>query len=157
MLAFICGFIGLLLIYIEFFLPGGIAATVGGFSLLVSAVLFAKDHNFVFTSSYVVFLILLVFGVCKIGIWQFRRYRKSNTIYSEMTQEGFKAAVFDEVLLGKVGICKSDLKPSGYIEILDKQYQALSQSGYLNKQTPIIVIGGEGGHLIVKKHNTEIL
>ena len=157
MLAFICALFGLVLVYIEFFLPGAVAATLGGSLLLLSIIFFASGHYFVFVVSYVVFLLLLVIGVCKLGMWQIRRFKEKNALYSEMTQQGFKAVNFDEVLVGQVGICTSDLKPSGFIEIRDKRHQALSQSGYLTKDTSIIVIGGEGAHLIVRKHNLEIL
>ncbi|MHB1277165.1 MAG: NfeD family protein [Bacteroidia bacterium] len=53
-------------------------------------------------------------------------------------------------LEGKEGICTNDLKPSGYVEIEGKEWEAKSMDGYINKGTRIRVVGKESWQLLVE-------
>ena len=57
--------------------------------------------------------------------------------------------------MGKEGTVAANLKPAGHVSIEGKRYQAVSRMGYLDLGTKITVIGGEGGHLIVKKTDSQ--
>ena len=62
---------------------------------------------------------------------------------------------FDAALVGRQGKALSDLKPSGHIMLGQDRHQAVSQAGYIEKGTPIEVIGGRGAYLIVKRVKEE--
>jgi membrane-bound ClpP family serine protease len=54
-------------------------------------------------------------------------------------------------MIGEVGVVVSNLKPSGHIKIHNRRYQAVSQSGYVEAETEVEVIGGRGAYLIVRE------
>jgi membrane-bound ClpP family serine protease len=140
--------VGFVMIFAEFFLPGGLMGLVGGLFCLVGLVLFAVGSPSIplTIGVFVVTIVALFF----LGRFALKRVRKSR-VYLSTDQQGYKASKFAEDLMGKEGEVLADLKPSGHIRIDGKRYQAVSRMGYLEKGTKIVVIGGEGAHLIVKK------
>ena len=151
MIPFLLLAVGVLLIFLEFYTPGGVLAVVGVLFLLSALT------SFLGTSPTVVgivsFVGLMVASLAFVIWFALRRIRKSssqNTFYLGQDQEGFISTEFDKNLIGKQGITLSDLGPSGFVLIEGKRYQASCRNSYLDKGTPVTVIGGEGGCLIVK-------
>ncbi len=143
--------IGLLLIYLEFFVPGGVAAFIGSFFLITSVVWFAfLTVNLKYSLSYLFVIICIAIAVCRLALWHIRSSAKYNSLYSDEDQEGYIATSFNQELVGKTGICASNLKPSGSIFIEGMQEQAMAETGFIEKGTEVKVIGGQGSHLIVK-------
>ena len=143
--------LGLILIFLEFYLPGAIMGTIGGLLVVTSIIVFAVQGG------SPIEIILFVIGasvavgfLIKFALWRIPRTKSQYSIYSDKDQEGYLASEFDSTAIGKTGIVSSDLKPGGYIIIEGKQQAANSQSGYLVKGTEVVVIGGEGDSLIVK-------
>ncbi|CCB91728.1 putative membrane-bound serine protease [Waddlia chondrophila 2032/99] len=154
MLPFIWLAIGLLLIFLEFFLPGGVMGTLGALAVVASIVIFALQTDSValvilYTLGCVVLFILLF----RFALWRIRHGEPSKTIYADDAQEGFIASQYDKSLIGKMGIVDTDLKPGGHIIVEEKRHPAISLSGYISKGEKVEVISGEGESLIVKKEN----
>lgn len=149
--AYVLAALGFLMIFLEFFLPGGILGSTGAIFLIASIVIFA-----LYTKSGIA-LFLFILGIAALAafmIWftlQRIKMGKIKGIFLNSVQEGYLASEWEKELVGKDGIALSDLKPSGHILVNEKRYQAVSKTGYLEKGTKIIVIGGEGAHLIVKE------
>lgn len=148
-------FLGLLLILIEFYLPGAIMGTLGGIALLASIFLLAQTQAWwivlLFTSVVIISVILLV----RFALWRIVHAKPGQSIYLREDQEGYQASSFDEATIGKVGLVMSDLKPGGYIIIDGKQHQAISLTGYVVKDEKVIVVRGQEESLIVKSITKE--
>ena len=143
----ILGATGLLLIFLEFFLPGVVMAVGGGLLLLASLYFFHMEHPgsplfFV----YFIGLTGLVYCVVRFAMW-----RVKATIRSAADQEGFIAVSYPKEMVGKTGSAITDLRPCGHILIEGQCFQAVAKTGYINKNRPIEVLGGEGSHLIVNE------
>jgi len=144
--------LGLLLILIEFYLPGAVMGIAGGILIIVSIILFASQSGSALWVTLYVIAVAVSLGVLiKFALWRIRTARPNRSIYSNKHQEGFVASGFDKSTIGKSGVVLSDLKPGGYILIEGKQHQAISLTGYITKGTEVIVIGGEAESLIVKQ------
>lgn len=143
--------IGLALIYVEFFVPGAVFAVLGGILIVGSIALFATQTSVLATSLLVLASIMGIWGVIRFALWSIRTAKPKSSIFSDDQQAGYKAQGFDEALIGKEGSVVTDLKPSGRIEVHGKEYQAVSQSGYLTSGKKIIVVSGEENTLIVKQ------
>lgn len=151
MVPFILLAVGLLLIFLEFFLPGGIMGTIGALVVLGSIVLFAMETDsgllvVLFTTASILAVVLLF----RFALWRIKHGEAGSTIYSDDAQEGYVASAFDETVIGKIGLVSSDLKPGGHILIEDKRHSAISLSGYITKGEKVKVVGGEGVSLTVK-------
>ncbi|MGE5196381.1 MAG: NfeD family protein [Anaerolineae bacterium] len=138
---------GLLLIYLEFFLPGGVFAVAGGAFLIISAlVFFSGSHSLVIAIFYLLALTCLTILTCRLALWHLRKSRK---FYLKEDQEGFKASSCKSEMIGKIAEVLTDLKPSGHILVEGEEWQAVSQSGYISKGASVEIVGLEGAHYIV--------
>lgn len=148
--------VGLVLIYLEFYLPGIVMGTAGALMIIGSIFLFVIQHDSPLAIIlYFLACIGLVAAVIKFALWRIPRAKKEYSIYSHGAQNGYQASSFDAAAIGKTGIVLSDLKPGGYIMIEGTQHQAISESGYIPQGEEVIVIRGEGESLIVKSVTKE--
>lgn len=90
----------------------------------------------------------LIVGCVLIGLIARRMVRK---FVLTSDQQGFQASTYDTDLIGKEGMAFSDLKPSGHIMVEERLVQALSETGYIVKGIPIVIVGGKGANFIVKQ------
>lgn len=153
---FIAFAIGMLFIFLEFYVPGAILGTIGAIILFVSIILFANaTESAGATLLYVVVMVGLLALLIRYTLWRIPRVKSKYSIYLHGDQEGYQASHYDVTAIGKKGIVISDLKPGGYINIEGKKYQAISQSGYIAKGAEVIVIGGAEESLNVKLSKKE--
>lgn len=145
LIAILLGFIGLLFIYLEFYLPGGIMAVIGAM-VGFAGVLLAFQANYLAGFVYVLFEIAAV----SVVIWMALKGVRKSGLCLTSDQEGYTSSSFDASLVGMDGEVIVDLKPSGYVLVKGIRCQALSEGEYVKKGTRIKVIDGEGAHLIVR-------
>jgi len=148
---------GLLALFLEFFLPGGILALMGSVLILAGIVVFIQA-----TTSWVALLLFflatsfgIIFTVVS-ALRYLRRGAKYRTFFQDDAQEGYIGASFDETLIGKEAVADSDFRPSGVIVIAKQRVQAVAKTGYIEKGTRVMIIGGEGAHLIIEKIEEKI-
>ncbi|MEM6362643.1 MAG: NfeD family protein, partial [Bacteroidota bacterium] len=77
----------------------------------------------------------------------FSRFTLSDTMQKE---EGYISSFYKDDLVGKEGIAKTILRPSGKIIIDGELYDAYTRGNYLNKGDKVIVTSAEGTSLKVK-------
>lgn len=148
---FLLWFVGLVLVFLEFYLPGAVMGVCGGLLIFISVLIFAQQSaSGLATFLYILGVISSIALAIRFALWKIPRTRSDYSIYSDKDQEGYIASGYDKSAIGKTGTVLSDLKPGGYILIEGTQHQALSQSGYIVKGSQVKVIGGEGESLIVK-------
>lgn len=151
MMAFILLALGLLLILIEFYVPGAVMGIAGGVLIAISIYVYTAQAESVWAIVLYLFVTAVSIGaVIKFAIWSITTAKPEHSIYSNASQEGYIASHFDSSAIGKTGTVLSDLKPGGYIRIDGKQHQAISQTGYIPKGSEVLVTGGQEESLIVK-------
>lgn len=145
LIAVLLGLVGLLFIYLEFYLPGGIMAVIGAM-MGFAGVLLALNFSYIAGFVYGLFEIAAVIFVIRMAIQSVRKHGLCLT----SDQEGYTSSTFDASLVGMDGEVIMDLKPSGYVLVKGLRCQAVSEGEYLKKGTRIKVVDGEGAHLIVR-------
>lgn len=154
MLPFILLAAGLLLIFFEFFLPGGILGSIGAVVVIASIVVFALQFDsLMLIVLYTLGSIVLVGLLFRFALWRIRHGEPGKTIYSDDAQEGYFASSYDKSAIGKTGVVDTDLRPGGHIIVDGIRHSAISLSGYIPKGEKIKVTGGQGESLTVKKEN----
>lgn len=152
MVPFLLVFFGLLLIFIEFYLPGGVVGAIGGILIFAGIVLFGmQNHSPLAVFLFIIITLFLVGVLIRFALWRIPRANPNRSIYLTGDQTGYYASSFDKSAIGAIGMVTSDLKPGGHIMIDGKVHQAISISGYIQKGTRVKVIRGEGESLVVKK------
>ena len=149
---FVLLIIGLLLLFLEFFVPGAVFGILGGIAIAASLFYFAiENHSPWELLLYFLAVGILLFYLVKFTLWRIRKTNPKHTLYSDADQKGFVASTFDRTTIGKQGIVLTDLKPGGYILVGNKKYQAISLSGYISKGSDVEVIAGQEESLLVKQ------
>ena len=151
MFPYILLFLGLLFIWIEFYVPGG-AMAIAGVLFLFAAVIsaFMSSASLLEICIFVLLTLVSVIAVIRLAIWRIKKSGKSNTFFLSRDQEGYLASKFDETMIGKKGMTLTDLGPAGYVLIDGKRYAALCRGPYVDKGVEVVVLGGEVAHLVVK-------
>lgn len=151
MMPFILWVLGLFFIFLEFYTPGAIMATIGAILLVSSFAIFVSQvASPIFVILFAFAMMLSVGFVIKFALWKIPRTRSDYSIYSKNDQHGYRASSFDVNAIGKEGIASTDLRPSGYITIDGVKHAAISQNGYVLKGDCVLVIEGDGETLIVQ-------
>lgn len=143
------GLLGLVLIYLEFFVPGGILGVLGGIAFLLSCVLFVWEAGETWYSVvFVLALIVLLVLVIRLTLW---KLKQKPAMFAREEQSGYVASSYDKELIGKEGEALTDLKPSGHVMVEGERHQAVSESSYIKKGEPVKVVGGEGARIICRR------
>jgi membrane-bound ClpP family serine protease len=145
---------GIILIFLEFFLPGAVLAVIGTLALLISLGLCFAHYSVLWGLAYLVLLSVVLFLTCRFALWYLKKSQGKSHFYHGEDQEGYTASSFDQSLIGKEGIVSTELKPAGHILVEGKRYQALSESGFISKGITVLILGGKGSHLIVKERKS---
>jgi len=163
-IAFIAGI--LLLLAELFIIPGFGVAGVLGILFMILGLTFALVDNthvdfsfdglqqleepFLLVSiSIVIAVLLLLWITSKIGQEKGLLWKLALTS-SQMKEDGFVGVPPEiEAIVGKTGVTVTILKPSGKVRIDDKNYDAMSEIGYLEPETPVVVVRYEAGQIYV--------
>lgn len=151
MLISLFAILGLIFIFFEFFLIGAVFAVLGSLFIVLSLVLFFLSNPITFSLIYLVTTLFAVIGICKSALWCIKSSKRRGEFYLQDDQEGYSASFFDQNLVDKEGVTITELKTAGHVLIEQKRYQAVSEGGFITKDTSVVVVGGRGAYLIVKE------
>jgi membrane-bound ClpP family serine protease len=151
LLSFALLILGLILILIEFYLPGMIMGVLGAISIVAGLIIFSlQSSSLIAVLLFAALSIALVILLIRFALWRIVRAKPERSIYSAANQEGFYASSFDQTAIGKQGVVLTDLKPGGFILVEGKKHSAISLAGYIPKGDTVLVISGQEQSLIVK-------
>jgi membrane-bound ClpP family serine protease len=145
--------VGILLIFLEFFLPGAISGTIG-MAALIASLFLASEHPFtmgisIFISLLISIIVLYVMSkVLKKKIVLFNRMILFDTAGNE---EGYVSNVNRIDLLGKDGVSLTVLRPSGTAVFNNERLDVVSEGGFIEKDRKIKVIKVEGVRIVVRE------
>lgn len=159
---------GIALIAVEIFvIPGFGVAGVLGIVFLVAGLVFSMVGNVAFDFSSVpagdvanrTMIVLVAFAVAlPVSIWLGKKLFEStlfgglalNTV--EDTGEGFTVArQAESTMIGATGKAITILRPAGKVEVEGRGYDAVAQTGYIEKGETVTVVDYVNGSLVVKK------
>lgn len=144
--------IGIVMLLLEIFLPGGIVGTLGVISMVTGLVLAAYDTEQGLASLGIAALITVIVVAVLIKYLGVRGMWSKFILKSEQSKEsGYVAPKDQRSLLGKEGIAITPLHPSGMIRIDGKRIDAVSAGGFIQAGTSICVIQVEGTRIVVQE------
>ncbi len=160
--------IGVVLLLLEIFVfPGfGIAGISGGILIVGSLTLMMigndnLDFTFVpaekiiraaiITLSAFLSAILLLF-VGGVRLTNSQVFKRVALVSTQRHEEGYSSKFVEEVLIDKIGVAQTILRPSGRVEIDGNLYDAATRGEYIVAGTKIIVVDDSGNYLKVKEY-----
>ncbi|TCK80739.1 NfeD family protein [Albibacterium bauzanense] len=159
--------IGLILLVLEIFvIPGFGIAGIAGIAFVICSFAFSMVPNDVFDFSLTgpnllfrsfMLVIISIVGAIVLAVIFGRSIIKSRTFKrlvledEQNSSKGYVSSVVDFSLIDKEGIARTDLRPSGKVEIDGKWYDAVALGGYIIKGTMVTVEKHENYNLFVRQ------
>lgn len=145
--------LGVILLFLEIFVPGGILGTAGVI-LLATGIFMVADstaQGIAYVSS-----MLLVLGILIALSFRFpqtKRFWKRLSLTTQQTKSGGYVAPSQglESFLGCEGIALSQLRPAGTADFNGNRLDVVTEGGFISKEARIKVIDVEGTRVIVRE------
>jgi len=142
--------VGILLMILEIFLPGGIVGAIGFISIVTGLVMAAYDTQQGLASlgvaalitAIVTFLLVKRYGVKGL----FNKFILGDI---QRNEEGYVAPRDQRELLGKTGIALTPLRPAGVVKLEGNRVDAVSVGGFIQAGTAVVVVQVEGTRVVV--------
>lgn len=142
----------LILIFFEVILPGGILGLVAALCIIVATWLAGAEYG---AGGAILTFLASLLAVGLLLYIQFKvlaRTSLGNAFFLKSTVTGrSNRAQAEPSVVGQEGVALTRLNPSGKVAIGGESYQAYSQDGYIEVDTPVVVAGQDNFKLIIKK------
>ncbi|WAA10374.1 NfeD family protein [Fervidibacillus albus] len=145
--------LGVVLIVVELFIPGGIVGFIGLGSIFLS-ILFS-GQNIVQMAISLLFA-LTVAIVAMVILMKF--FGKKMTLFSKIvlqdstsTEKGYVSHPTRTDLIGKIGTTITPLRPAGTIRIENERIDAVTEGGFIESGKEIKVVEAEGVRVVVRE------
>ena len=145
--------LGIGLILLEFFLPGGIAGAVGFLAVIAS--FFIASDNIVHMG---ISLLIAISASILLSILMIRVFGKRMKLFkriiltdSTSTEKGYVSNKNRLELIGVEGITLTPLRPSGTILVEDERIDVVSEGAFISKDTRVRIIKTEGSRIVVRE------
>ena len=144
---------GVVLLFLEMFLPGIIAGVIGGILLFASVVTAYREigpeaGNITLVATTAVTGALWWWWAAK---FQHTRFGRRMTLAT--TSTGTSQAEGLAQLIGQTGTAATPLRPSGTILIEGRRVDAITGGEFLEKGTPVRIVRTEGSGVIVHRQD----
>jgi len=144
---------GILLIFLEFFLPGAISGSLGVAALILS--LFLAGENALQIGVSILIAITISIFVFFMMIKQFGKrmvlFNKMVLSDSARKEDGYVSNINRIDLLGKEGNALTILRPAGTIIINNERIDVVSEGGFIEQNALVRVIKVEGARIVVRE------
>ena len=145
--------IGLVLLVLEFFVPGGIVGIIGG-ALIIISLLFAGASITHMAYSIIIAMFIAVIGMVILMKFFGKKLHVFNKLVlrdATTTEEGYVSNTNRIELIGRVGEAITALRPAGVISIDYERIDAVSDGSYIDKGKQVEVIKVEGSRIVVRE------
>lgn len=145
--------VGVILIFLEIFVPGGILGTIGVIILATGVFLIADStaQGIAYVSSMLIILGILL--ALSFRFPQTRRFWKRLSLTTTQTKsEGYVAPNQNlECFLGCEGVALSQLRPAGTADFNGNRIDVVTEGGFISREARIKVIEVEGTRVVVRE------
>jgi len=143
--------LGLLMVCLEIFIPGGLVGTLGAFALIASIVIAFSREGTAFGMYWLVgVLIVTLLGVF-LSIKWLPRSPAGKRLFLNSSEAGYSSADNKlKALLGKTGKSVSYLRPSGLADIDGERVDVVTGGEFIPRGTEVEVIEVGGNRVVVR-------
>ena len=149
--------VGLVLIILEMFLPGGILGILGLGGIILSILLAGK--SVVDMAIYLVIAITIAIAAMVILMKYFGKkiqiFNKLILRDSTNTEQGYVSNKTRTDLLGKVGVSITPLRPSGTALFGNERIDVVTEGSFIPSDQKVIVVSVEGVRVVVREYKEE--
>lgn len=146
--------VGILLLGVEVFVPGGILGVLGGIAMicgcLVAFRIFGMDGGLIVSGV----AIMILGGTLYLEFVLLPKTSLGRSLMVRAPSLPTPAeSVRDAGLVGQMAVAETSLAPTGYALVGGARHEVVSQSGYIQKGANVRIIAHDGFRLIVSSQN----
>jgi membrane-bound serine protease (ClpP class) len=145
--------LGIGLILMEFFVPGGIAGAIG-FLAIIASFFIASDNVVHMGISLLIALtasVLLSILMIRVFGKRMKLFKRIILTDSTSTEKGYVSNKNRLELIGVEGITLTPLRPSGTILIEDERIDVVSEGAFIPKDRKVRILKTEGSRIVVRE------
>lgn len=145
--------IGIILLILEIFVPGGILGVIGASAVVVSLFIAGYDLSHMAISILIAFIVAIVtFFVLYKSAGEERGLFKKIVLRDRMTtDEGYVSAESRDNLIGEEGVSVTPLRPAGTMLLNDERIDVVTEGNYIGIHKPIKIVHVEGMRVVVRE------
>lgn len=145
--------LGIGLIILEFFIPGGIIGVLGGAAIITSFFLASDNILHMGISLLIALGISIIVSILMVKVFgrKMKLFKKIILTDSTKTEEGYVSNINRTELIGKEGYAMTALRPAGTVVIGDERIDVVSEGTFIQKLARIKVIKVEGSRIVVRE------
>jgi membrane-bound serine protease (ClpP class) len=142
---------GVVLLFLEMFLPGIIAGVIGGILLIASVVTAYREIGPEAGNITLVATTALTAALWWWWATKFQQTRFGRRMTLATTSTGTSPAEGLAQLIGQTGAAATPLRPSGTILVAGKRVDAITGGEFIEQGTPVRIVRMEGPGVIVRR------
>lgn len=145
--------VGIGLLILELFVPGGIVGLIGFVAILASLFLATDNIVLMAVSILIAISISILASILMIKVFgkKMKFFKKIILTDSTNTESGYVSNKNRTELLGLEGYTVHDLRPSGTVIINDERIDVVSEGSFILKNKRVKVVKVEGSRIIVRE------
>ena len=145
--------VGLALILLEFFLPGGIVGIIGFVSVIASLFLASDNVVHMGISILIAIGISILASILMIKVFgkKMKLFKRIILTDSTNTEQGYISNKSRVELIGMEGVALTTLRPSGTVILEGERIDVVSEGGYISQGARVIVVKAEGSRVVVRE------
>lgn len=145
--------VGIGLVLLEFFVPGGIVGSIGIISIIGSLFLATDNAVHMATSILIAIGVSILASILMVRVFgkNMRLFKKIILTDSTNTESGYVSNRNRTELIGKVGSTLTALRPAGTILIGDERIDVVSEGEFILKDKAVMVVKAEGSRIVVRE------
>lgn len=145
--------IGVGLVIAEFFLPGGIAGTIGALAI-VGSIIMAGGNPREMAISVLIAVAIAIIGMVIIMKFFGKKLHLLNKMVlmdATDTESGYVSNVNRVELLGRSAETTTPLRPSGTVNLDGERIDVVSEGSYIDRGKSVIIVKVEGSRIVVRE------
>ncbi|WP_458412454.1 NfeD family protein [Schinkia sp. CFF1] len=150
--------VGIVLIILEFFVPGGIMGILGIVSIIASLLLAANNIEHMIYSILIALVVTIIAMVILFRRFGYEKgiFRRVILFDSTSSEKGYVSNLTRSDLIGMEGITITPLRPSGTAVFNDERLDVITEGSFINSNKKVEIIKAEGSRIIVREIKNEM-
>lgn len=147
--------LGVGLILLELFIPGGIAGVIGLLAIVASFFMASDNVVHMGISLLVALTASIVLSILMIRVFgkKMKFFKRIILTDSTSTEKGYVSNKNRLELIGVEGLTLTPLRPSGTIIVEDERIDVVSEGGFVPKGKKVRIVKTEGSRIVVREIN----
>ncbi|WP_017755832.1 NfeD family protein [Calidifontibacillus oryziterrae] len=147
--------IGIILIVLEFFVPGGIMGFIGVGSIVTSLLLATDNIGNMIFSILVALLVTIIGSVILFKFFGYEKgiFKKLILFDATSSDKGYVSNTNRSDLVGLEGMTSTPLRPSGTAIFNEERIDVVTEGGFIGKGKKVKIIKTEGSRIVVREIN----